>query len=418
MKKIVILLILLLPVAHLVTAIYGQTLSFDFDMSKPQPCYNDDIGFGYDRGTSAVSKKHNLPMFFSVKVPEGDYKVTVTIGSRQYAGITALRAETRRMVVERMTTQKGELRNATFNVNVRTPYIDGQKTVELQNREKKDWGWDNRLTLEFNGERPAVSRIKIEPNQPKTKIWLCGNSTVTDQDGEPYTSCGQILPYWFDENVSVENIAMSGLRTTSFIVQNRLEKIVQEIKPGDYVLIEFGHNDEKDSNPGSGAWYNFTYNLKQFIDRLRPKGANIILATPTERRNFKNGKINATHDDYPKAIRTIAKRERLPLIDLTMSTTELYNAMGDSLSKRLFVHYPANSYPGQKKELKDDTHSNAFGAYEICKLVIMGLKSNNLELVKYLRPNWQDFLPQHYDNWQNFYWPATPIDRSEKPAGN
>lgn len=106
MKKIVILLILLLPVAHLVTAIYGQTLSFDFDMSKPQPCYNDDIGFGYDRGTSAVSKKHNLPMFFSVKVPEGDYKVTVTIGSRQYAGITALRAETRRMVVERMTTQK------------------------------------------------------------------------------------------------------------------------------------------------------------------------------------------------------------------------------------------------------------------------------------------------------------------------
>ena len=106
---------------------------------------------------------------------------------------------------------------------------------------------------------------------------------------------------------------------------------------------------KKDSNPGSGAWYNFTYNLKQFIDRLRPKGANIILATPTERRNFKNGKINATHGDYPKAIRTIAKRERLPLIDLTMSTTELYNAMGDSLSKRLFVHYPANSYPGQKK---------------------------------------------------------------------
>lgn len=418
MKKAIILLILLLPVAHSVSTLCGQNRSFDFDMSKPQPGYNEQAGFGYDRNTSPVSKKQNRPMFFSVRVPEGDYKVTVTLGSRQYAGITALRAETRRMVVERMTTQKGELRDVTFNVNVRTPYIDGQKTVELQNREKKDWGWDNRLTLEFNGEKPAVSRIRIELNQPKTKIWLCGNSTVTDQDGEPYTSWGQILPYWFDENVSVENIAMSGLRTTSFIAQNRLEKIVQEIKPGDYVLIEFGHNDEKDSNPGSGAWYNFTYNLKQFIDKLRPKGANIILATPTERRNFKNGKIYATHGDYPDAIRTVAKRERLPLIDLTTSTTELYNAMGDSLSKRLLVYYPANSYPGQSKELKDDTHSNAFGAYEICKLVVMGLKSNRIEAVKYLRPNWKDFNPQFYDDWQSFYWPSTPMNHSEKPAGN
>ena len=418
MKKVIILLILLLPVARLVSAMHGQARSFDFDMSKPQPNYDDEVGFGYDRGTSPVSKKQNLPMFFSVKVPEGDYKVTVTIGSRQYAGITALRSETRRMVVERMTTKKGELRDVTFNVNVRTAYVDGRKTVELQNREKEDWGWDNRLTLEFNGERPAVSRIRIEPNQPKVKIWLCGNSTVTDQDGEPYTSWGQILPYWFDENVSVGNIAMSGLRTTSFIAQNRLAKIVQEAKPGDYVLIEFGHNDEKDSNPGSGAWYNFTYNLKQFIDKLRPKGVNIILATPTERRNFKNGKICATHGDYPDAIRTVAKREGLPLIDLTTSTTELYNAMGDSLSKKLLVHYPANSYPGQSKELKDNTHSNAFGAYQICKLVVMGLKSNGIEAMKYLRPNWKDYNPQSYDDWQSFYWPATPMNYSEKPAGN
>ena len=418
MKKIVILLLLLLPVAHLLSIVHGQVRNFDFDMTKPQPNYNEDTGFGYDRNTIAISKKQKQPMFFSVRVPEGDYKVTVTIGSHQYAGVTCLRSETRRMVIERMMTKKGELQDVTFNVNIRTSYIDGQKIVELQNREKKDWGWDNRLTLEFNGERPAVNRIRIEPNQPKMKIWLCGNSTVTDQDNEPYTSWGQILPYWFDENVSVENIAMSGLRTTSFIAQNRLAKIVQEAKPGDYVLIEFGHNDEKDSTPGSGAWYNFTYNLKQFIDMLRPQGVHVILATPTERRNFKNKKISASHGDYPDAIRTIAKREGLPLIDLTVSTTELYNAMGDSLSKKLFVHYPANTYPGQNKELKDNTHSSSYGAYEISKLVVMGLKSNEIELVKYLRPSWKDFNPQFYDDWQSFYWPATPMNHSEKPAGN
>lgn len=118
------------------------------------------------------------------------------------------------------------------------------------------------------------------------------------------------------------------------------------------------------------------------------------------------------------AIRTLAERECLPLIDLTKSTTELYNAMGDSLSKRLFVHFPANSYSGQDKELKDDTHSNAFGAYEICKLVIMGLKSNNVELVKYLRSNWRDFHYYNYDDWQKFYWPMTPINKLEKPAGD
>ncbi|WP_302560643.1 rhamnogalacturonan acetylesterase [Phocaeicola sartorii] len=397
-------------------AAYGQV--WIFDMTKPQPEYNDKTGYGYDRNTVAISRKQRQPMFFSVKVPEGDYKVTVTIGSKQYAGITALRAETRRMVVERMDTRKGELREVTFNVNVRTSYIDGQDTVFLHRREVVDWGWDNKLTLEFNGDYPAVSRIRIERNHPKMKIWLCGNSTVTDQDNEPYTSWGQILPYWFDENVAVENMAMSGLRTISFIEQNRLAKIVQEVKYGDYVLIEFGHNDEKDNLPGCGAWYNFTYNLKRFIDCLRPKGVRIILVTPMERRHFENGKIRSTHGDYPEAIRTIAKRESLPLIDLTMATTRLYNVMGESLSKKLFVHYPANTYPRQDRELKDNTHTNAFGAYEVSKLIVMEMKNNGIELVQYLRTAWQDFIPYHYDNYQQFYWPKTPINYPEEPEGN
>lgn len=397
---------------------YGQTTHFDFDLTQPQPSYTDETGYGYDRNTTAVSKAQRKPMFFSVKVPEGDYKVTVTVGSRKYAGVTALRAETRRMVIERMATKKGELKEVVFNVNVRTPCIDGIQRVRLQDREKSDWGWDDKLTLEFNGEAPAVSRIRIEPNRPEMKIWLCGNSTVTDQYGEPYASWGQMLPYWFDASVSVENMAMSGLRTTSFIDQKRLEKIAQEVKKGDYVLVEFGHNDEKDRYPGSGAWYNFTYNLKRFIDILRPKGAQIILVTPTERRYFVDGKIKATHGDYPDAVRTVAEREQIPLIDLTESTTTLYNAMGDSLSKKMFVHYPANTYPGQEKDLKDNTHNNAFGAYETCKLIVMGMKFHRLGLVKHLRPEWTDFSPLRYDDWQEFYWPVTPTGNLEKPAGN
>lgn len=391
---------------------------YDFDMTRPQPSYTDSLGYGYDCGSVALSKKQTAPMFFSMRVPEGDYKVTVTLGSRQYAGVTALRSEMRRMVVDRMVTRKGELRDITFNVNVHTPYIDGKKTVSLHKREVGTMNWDDKLTLEFNGEAPAVTRIRVEPNMPKCKIWLCGNSTVTDQDIEPYASWGQMLPFWFNEFVSVENIAMSGLRTTSFIQQNRLEKIKKELKKGDYVLVEFGHNDEKDRHSGSGAWYNFSMNLKTFIDELRPLGARIILVTPTERRNFQDGMAQPTHGDYPAAIRTIAERENVPLIDLTVATTTLFNAMGEEGSKHLLVHYPQGTFPGQDVELKDNTHANAFGAFEISKLVVEGMKRLNLDLINYLREEWPGFNPSQPDDWQQFYWPLTPFGYTEKPDGN
>lgn len=411
-KKLILFFLLLTAIKG------GAEVVYDIDMTRPLPAYSDALGYGFERGTVMPSKKQRAPMFFSLKVPEGDYKVTLTLGSRHYAGVTTVRSETRRMAVLRMETKKGELRSVVFNVNVHTPYIDGKKSVSLHNREKVDWGWDDRLTLEFNGEAPAVSRILVETNTPERKIWLCGNSTVTDQDGEPYASWGQILPYWFDERVAVENIAMSGLRTTSFIQQNRLEKIKQEVKQGDCVLIEFGHNDEKDRHPGSGAWYNFTANLKTFIDELRPKGAHIILATPTERRNFQDGKAQPTHGDYPAAIRAVAEREQLPLIDLTTATTILYNTMGEEGSKHLLVHYPMGCFPGQQTELKDNTHANAFGAYEISKLVVMGMKQLGIGLEDYLRPEWKDFTPSQPDDWQQLYWPLTPSGYTEKPAGN
>ena len=385
---------------------------------KPNPTYTDSLGYGYDCGTVKLSKKQKAPMFFSVKVPEGDYKVTVTLGSKYYAGITALRSETRRMVVDKLVTRKGELRDVTFNVNVHTPYIDGKKTVGLHRREIGKMNWDDKLTLEFNGESPAVSRIRIEPNTPACKIWLCGNSTVTDQDGEPYASWGQMFPFWFNEKVSVENLAMSGLRTTSFIQQNRLEKIKKELKKDDYVLVEFGHNDEKDRHPGSGAWYNFSMNLKTFIDELRPLGARIIFVTPTERRNFQNGMAQPTHGDYPAAIRTIAERENVPLIDLTDATTTLFNAMGEEGSKHLLVHYPMGTFTGQEAELKDNTHANAFGAFEISKLIIEGMKKLGINLTDYLRNEWPGFTPSEPDDWQQFYWPLTPSGYTEKPAGN
>ena len=393
--------------------------NFDFDLTQPQPAYADDIGYGYDRGSQAVSKDQKAPMFFSVKVPEGDYKVTVTLGNKRYAGSTAVRSETRRMVTEPVETRKGEFRDIVFNVNVHTPRIDGKKTVSLKGNEFTDWGWDDRLTLEFNGDAPAVSRIRIEPNAPARKIWLCGDSTVTDQDNEPYASWGQMLPYWFDERVSVENLAMSGLTTSTFLAQNRLAKIAQEVRPGDIVVVEFGHNDEKDRGPGSGAWYNYSMNLRKFADTLLPLGARVVYATPTQRRFFDgDGRITQTHGDYPEAMRAFCAREGLPFIDMTAQTQEMYETMGVEGSKRLLVHYPAGTWPGQDKALEDNTHNNAFGAFEFSKLVLTGLLREYPELKEYLRPGWKDFSPSAPDDPNAFRWPASPMVQWVKPDGN
>ena len=417
MKKFLSLMVcaaLLLPLA----ATAQQT--FEFDLTASQPAYSDATGYGYDLGTGALSKKDLHPTFFSVKVPDGNYKVTVTVGSKSYAGVTVLRAETRRLFEEKVVTRKGEFKTFTFNVHVHSTEIDGNTRVGISMRERVDVGWDNKLTLEFNGDAPAVKSIRIEPaDDDVVTVWLCGDSTVVDQDADPYTSWGQILPRFFTEKVVVANLANSGLTTTSFYNQNRLAKILHSLKPGDYVVVEFGHNDEKDRGAGSGAWYNYTYNLKRYIDEIRQKGGIPILVSPTERRNFVDGDISPTHGDYPAAMKATADREKVAFYDLTSMTRVLYETFGEEGSKCLLVHYPAGTYPNQPAALADNTHFSPFGAYEICKMVVMGLKYLDLNLVKYLRSDWVDFDAADPDDPAAFYWPYTPsLATLERPAGS
>ncbi len=131
-----------------------------------------------------------------------------------------------------------------------------------------------------------------------TTVFLCGNSTVVDQFTEPYASWGQMVTRWFGPEVAISNHAESGLTAGSFLASNRLDKVLAMMKKGDYVICEFGHNDQKEKYAGSGAWYNFSYNLKKFIDEVRKKGGNIIFVTPTQRRFFDeatHSKIQETH---------------------------------------------------------------------------------------------------------------------------
>lgn len=412
----------------LVNMAYAQDYQFDFSEKKKvekgvikissDSIYPCEGGYGYDF-LPAPAKKSNEPFFFSVDVPDGNYLVTVTLGNARKAGSTTVRAESRRLFLENIPTRKGEFLTYRFTVNKRNTVIaDGEK-VQIKEREKNKLNWDDKLTFEFNGDAPCLASLKIEPVNDVVTVFLAGNSTVVDQDNEPWASWGQMIPRFFDEHVCFANYAESGERADTFIKAGRLKKALTQMKKGDYMFIEFGHNDQKLKGPGKGAYYSFASNLKYFVDVVRAKGGIPVFVTPTQRRSFDNsGKIQETHEDYPDAMRWVAQRERVQVIELHDMTRVFYEAMGVEPSKKAFVHYPAGTYPNQTKDLADNTHFNPYGAYEIAKCVIEGIKQLNLPWVKYLRDDYHPFNPAAPDRVDTFKWNDSPFTEVEKPDGN
>ena len=409
MRKTILVLMTLMPVA-----LNAQT--YDFDMTKQQPVYSDSQGYGYDVLPAPDKKKPAEPFYFSVKVPDGNYLVKVVLGGKKNSN-TTVRAEGRRLMMDNITTKRAkDTQEVSFTVNKRTPLIDEKNRVKIKDREKAYFTWDDKLTLEFNGDMPAVKHIHIEKADVPT-IYLCGNSTVVDQNYEPWASWGQMITRWFGPEVAISNHAESGLTARTFIASNRLDKILTTLKKGDYVFVEFGHNDEKEKKPGDGAWYHYQYQLKIFVDQVRKKGADIVFCTPTQRRAFNDDKktLMNTHGDFPAAMKMVAEKENVPLIDLNSLTKTFFETLGYEDSKRALVHYPREMYG---RELADNTHFNTYGAYEVAKCVVMGMKQLNLPVVQYLRADWQDFNPAQPDDWKTFKWAPSRISENVKPDGN
>ena len=415
----------------------AQTYSFDGRDKDAIQVRTTDVftmekGYGYDfQEVIAEARKSQNETFhlsdgifyFSVAVPDGNYKVTVTLGSKKSKGNTTVRAESRRLFVQNVETKKGEFKACSFIVNKRNTTIllpDGKTDrVRIKKREESKMNWDDKLTIEVNGDAPAVSSIQIEPANDIPTLWLCGNSTVVDQDYEPWASWGQMITRWFTDEVAVANYAESGETATSFIAAGRMKKIVSLMKEGDYIFMEFGHNDQKEKRPGSGAFYNYVYALKQFVDEARAKGVTPVFVTPTQRRSFdKNGKIQETHANYPEAMRWVAKDLGVPLIELHEMTRTFFETLGVEESKRALVHYPAKTYPGQQTAFEDNTHFNPYGAYEISRMMVEGMKSLSLPIVKYIRLDYHSFSPSNPDDWKTFHWNDAPFVDIVKPDGN
>lgn len=413
---------------------FSQNTSYKFDFGpgkvgkgytkvSSQDVYSEETGYGFDNGTKVQDVDRggrdlvrrdfvtsDEPFYFSVKVPEGNYKVTLTLGDRKGDTRTTVKAESRRLMLEDLQTEHGQFETKTFIVHIKDRKIDEEKEVKLKTRELTKLDWDDKLTLEFD-LATAVNALEIEKVEDQITVFLAGNSTVVNQEEEPWASWGQMIPRFFKPGVAIANHAESGLSLGSFIGSNRLEKILSVIKPGDYVFVEFGHNDEKEKGPNDGPYKSYTKRLHLFAREVKIKEGHLVILTPTARRSFNDaGEMLNSHGEYPDAARKVAQEEQVPLIDLTAHTTAMYEALGVEGSKRAFVIYP-------EKNLNDNTHFNTYGAYQIAKIVAEGIRANKLPLADYLI-NMPAFNATKPDPFETFHWPPSPQASQVKPDGN
>ena len=359
------------------------------------------------------------PFSFAIDLPEGNYDVILQLGDRAAGADTTVKAETRRLLLESLPTAAGTVQTRTFTVNVRTPDLPGGRRVILKERERGVAHWDQRLTLEFNGPRPAVAGLEIRRNDAALTVFLAGDSTVTDQPGEPWAGWGQMLPRFFPAGVAVANHAESGLSLASFRGSGRLEKILSLLKPGDYVLIQFGHNDMKEKGDGVGPFTSYAADLRGYAEAIRAKGGEPVFITSMYRRRFEKGALVDTLGDYPVAVRQIAQEQQIPLIDLHAMSRRLFTALGPDQSKQAFVHFPAGAYPGQAKEVKDDTHFSSYGAYALARCVVEGIRAEIPSLAARLAPGIPGFNPDFPVPPAEFTLPASPpADEVRIPEGD
>jgi lysophospholipase L1-like esterase len=309
----------------------------------------------------------------------------LTLGDPKGTSLTTVYAESRRLMLERIGTESGAFATRSFTVNVRTPVISPGVSVDIDSRETNSLTWDDKLTLQFNDTKPCLCAMEITKVDDAITVFVCGDSTVTDQATGGIGTWAQFLPRWFTPAVAVANHAESGETLKAFRTERRWDKLMSQLKKGDYVLMQFGTNDSKatGSNPiypashpdsnfantYSAANTDFRTLYEKYAAEVQAKGATLVVVSLGARRNMTNGKIANSFGDYPKAAATAALESKSPFIDLNGMSTDVYNALGANLVARAF---------------NDQTHPSNYGGYVLSRCIVAGIKSDKLDLAKYL----------------------------------
>jgi len=356
-------------------------------------------------------------MSAEVDVPEGVYLVTVVYGADDIDSVTTMKAELRRVCEVNLRVPRGGSLRRTYRVSVHVPEIGDGRKVGLKSREVGTASWDGKLSLEFLGAAARVRSVTVEKDAGRPLcVRMLGDSTMTDSTSEPYYGWGQAFPALFDDGVVVDNHAESGLTLKSFEGSRRLAKVLALTVPGDFLFIQFGHNDQKEKGDGVGAFTSYAERLRQYVKAIREKGGRPVIVTSVARRRFDDqGKVFESLGDFPEAARRVAKELGVPLLDLNEASKKMYQAMGAEPSKAVFLHIPATA---KKSAIADDTHFSSFGAFEVARCASSQFAEVLPELAKHLRPELAGFDPARPDARAAVAIPASRSQSVVKPDGN
>lgn len=225
------------------------------------------------------------------------------------------------------------------------------------------------------------------PEKKKIKIFMAGDSTMSIKATKAYPETGWGMPfvYFWDSTIQVVNRAKNGRSTKTFISEGLWKSIADEAGEGDYVFIQFGHNDEsKEKTDRYTTPDEYKTNLTKFVNEARAKKAIPVLITPVSRRKFKDGKQVETHEAYTPLVKEVAKTLNVPLIDLDAKSFELYQQMGEENSKLLFNQMEPGEHPNYPEGKTDNTHFNELGARKIAEIILAELKKLNLDLTHHI----------------------------------
>ncbi|WP_285229636.1 rhamnogalacturonan lyase family protein [Paenibacillus albidus] len=335
---------------------------------------------GTDRGTAdALRADFVVPLetSFNVDLPNGDYTVSLIAGDSAGDTNIAIKVETMQKV-QQTVKAAGEYLEMSFDIAL----VDGQ------------------VNLAFSGTKPnlnalVITRLPERQASGLPTVYLAGDSTVQTYDPywQPQAGWGQMLSKFFDlGKVTINNKSIGGRSSKSFIVEGRLDEILRMIRPGDYFLVQFGHNDATISVPeryASPADYKIY--LKSYVDGARQRGATPILVTPMGRRDYnaEQGKFNVSFPEYVQAMKEVAAELNVEVVDLSTLSVAYYDSIGFEATRSVFLHLDAGIYGAFPNGSADNTHFQEYGAIQMARLLAGGIKQLNNPLsamVKEIEP--------------------------------
>jgi lysophospholipase L1-like esterase len=363
--------------------------SFEFGANKSvagatsvgdSEAYSSEAGYGYDLGTKPGA---GVPFFFSVKVPEGNYRVTVKLGDTASESDTTIRSEAGHIHWVGVKTAAGQFVTRTFIANVRRPEIQppppknapGEPRVHMfLAGEAEARQWDEKLTIEFNGARPRIAAIEVLKDDRVPTVFVAGDSTVGDPRRGPGGNWPTQICQFFKPEIAVCNSAEGGETSKSFITGERFDKVLSQMKPGDFFLVQFAHNDSKPQWPQSYTDPATTFKayLGVYLAETRRHGGTLVLVTPMERRN--NGD---TVGPWARAMREFAKENNVALIDQWAMSKEMWAALGKDVGTAF----------------ADQTHLSGYGGYLLAKNIVRGLKATVPALAQFIVEDYRDMDP-------------------------